>query len=177
MTKNLPNKIYLIGFMASGKTTLGKKLSKFLDYTFVDTDKFIEEAVGEEISTIFKEKGEAYFRSVEHEALEVVTNSSNNIVVSTGGGMACNQTSLDYMLANGKVVILKLDLKSIKNRLQATKTKRPLLANLTGKEFNKLVDDLYAKRISFYEQAHLSINALNIRSISMDELTNLLINE
>lgn len=167
---SISNKIYLIGFMASGKTTLAKKLSKHLGYSFVDTDKTIESNEENTIESIFKNLGEQYFRNLETEILHKVTNNSNKVVVSTGGGMACNQSNLDYMLANGTVVFLKLDLKSIKSRLKASKTKRPLVDKLTDEEFNETIDNLYNDRIPFYEQAHLTINALNIRSLSMNKL-------
>lgn len=168
----LPSKIYLIGFMASGKTTLGKRLSKHLGYSFVDTDKLIEEKEGRLIADIFKESGEQYFRQIEQEVLHKITENSTNTVISTGGGMASVQANVNYMLANGRVVFLKLDLKSIKNRLKSSKTKRPLVDELSEDEFNKKIEKLYSERISFYEQADLTINALNIRSVSLQDIEN-----
>lgn len=171
MTKNHLNNIFLIGFMASGKTTLGKKISKHLGFDFIDTDKYISRKYNKSIAQIFKEKGEEVFRNYEIEALNEVLKSSENKVIATGGGMPCNQHNLDLMLQNGTVVFLELDLKSIQNRVKASKTKRPILNNLDDEALSKKIETLYEQRIDYYKQAHLTISALNIRSIDLKELS------
>jgi shikimate kinase len=172
MTKNHLNNIFIIGFMASGKSTLGKKLSKHLNYSFIDTDKVIEKELGKTIPQIFKDSGEQAFRDYEENTLAELVKSTNNKVISTGGGLPCNQKNLDLMLKNGVVIFLELDLKSILNRFKASKTKRPLLANLSEIELTEKTNTLYQQRENYYKQAHITINALNIRSVDLNEISN-----
>lgn len=174
MTKNHLNNIYIIGFMASGKSTLGKKLSKYLKCDFIDTDKLIEKELAKTIPEIFKDDGEEVFRNQERKALKKLIKSENNSVVSTGGGLPCNQENLDLMLKNGIVIFLELDLKSVFNRVKSSKTKRPLLTNLNDSELSEKINTLYQQREAYYKQAHIIVNALNIRSIDLKELSNTL---
>ena len=83
-------KIVLAGFMGSGKTSVGKELSSRLGYSFIDTDKLIEELEGMPISRIFKEKGEAYFREVERSVVNEVSRQ-RDLIIATGGGVIKNK--------------------------------------------------------------------------------------
>jgi shikimate kinase (EC 2.7.1.71) len=105
-----PARIFLVGFMCSGKSTVGKLLADKLGYTFWDIDQVIEEREGKSIEEIFKSKGEEYFRSLERKVLEEFL-GKERIVVSTGGGLGANPTAMEKMKSAGLVVWLDLDLK------------------------------------------------------------------
>ena len=99
-------RIFIVGPMASGKSTLGKKLAQTLNIDFVDTDKEIEKKAGAEISWIFEVEGEKGFRERERKALKKSINKVD-IVISTGGGIVSEKKNRDLMTAKGKVVYLK----------------------------------------------------------------------
>ena len=101
--------VFIIGFMASGKTTIGKKIARELGYDFVDTDSFIEKKSGNSIAEIFQSQGERAFRKMETQALKEIIARGGKQVISTGGGMSCNQYRLNRMLTSGTVIYLKIE--------------------------------------------------------------------
>src|ERR1700751_2656126 len=119
-------KIFLIGFMGSGKTTLGRKLAARLNYEFIDLDHKLEQKVELSIAEYFTLFGEDSFRKLEAEVLRK-TPYSENVIVSTGGGLPCYFDNLDWMKANGKVVYIKVNPKTLADRLETGKEERPLL--------------------------------------------------
>lgn len=155
--------------MASGKSTFGKKIAKELGYQFIDTDSYIEQKEGKSVEQIFEQYGERYFRLLEKKALNEVVDKEGSYVVSTGGGMACNQHRLNKMLKNGKVVYLEIDVKSVIHRLKNAKTKRPLLANLSEEELEKKITRLLKKRSKYYLQAHHTVSSLTAKKINPKE--------
>ena len=100
--------IVLIGFMGSGKTTTGKVLKEKTDMTFVDTDELIEAYEGCKISEVFADKGEAYFRRLENETLKNLLSSTDNKVISTGGGIVTNKENIPLLKQLGKVFYLRI---------------------------------------------------------------------
>lgn len=168
MKKN--NIVFIIGFMASGKSTFGKRMAKELGYKFIDTDKEIEKQEGKSISQIFEEKGEQYFRTLEMKFLKEIAVNSEKTIISSGGGMACNQYRLNRMLKLGKVIYLEIDAKSVINRLQKAKQKRPILEGLSEKKLNKKIESLLNKRRKYYEQAHQTISSLHSKKIEIQSL-------
>ncbi|WP_339697293.1 shikimate kinase [uncultured Marixanthomonas sp.] len=129
-------KIVLIGYMGSGKSTIGKALSKKLSYTFKDLDSEIEKVEEKKITAIFSEKGEIYFRKKENEVLRNLLSKKNKLVLSTGGGTPCYGTIMDYLTETDNVVpiYLKASLDVLTERLYAEKEKRPLISHLESKE-------------------------------------------
>jgi len=123
MKKN--KNIYLIGLMGSGKTTLGKILSKKLDKTFFDSDQVIEEKLGVDVTLIFEYEGEAGFREREKEILKELV-SKKNIVLATGGGVILSELNRNLLSENGTVIYLKSNYKDLVLRMKNDKT-RPLL--------------------------------------------------
>ena len=119
-------RIFIVGPMASGKSTLGKKLAQTLDIAFVDTDKEIEKKAGAEISWIFEVEGEKGFRERERKALEESI-KEDDVVISTGGGIVTVKKNWDLIATKGKGVYLKTPLKLQLKRTEKDK-KRPLLA-------------------------------------------------
>ena len=119
--------IYLIGLMGSGKTTLGKVLSKKLDKQFYDSDQVIEEKLGVNVPMIFEYEGEAGFREREKDILKELV-SKQNIVLATGGGIILSESNRDLLAKNGIVIYLKSNQKDLVLRMKNDKT-RPLLKN------------------------------------------------
>lgn len=132
-------KYYLIGLPGSGKSTIGRELAHELNFKFVDTDRLIEKKYGN-ISKIFKEHGESYFRDIETETLKGLMNL-DDVVISCGGGIVEREINKEYM--NGIVVYLDASLKEINNRL-TNDSSRPLMATNS-------VMDLYKRRHQKYD--------------------------
>lgn len=141
--------IVLIGFMGSGKTSVGMKLARALSFRFLDSDALIEEAQGETVSRIFETQGEEAFRRLETELLETLLKREERFVLATGGGMPVRVENVPLLKQLGTVLFLKTGSEEIIKRLQGDKT-RPLLAEGGLKE---RVETLYAARLPFYEAA------------------------
>ena len=141
--------IILIGFMGSGKTTIGKALEEKTDMTFVDTDELIEAYEGCKISEIFADKGEAYFRRLENETLKDLLASTDSKVISTGGGIVTNQANIPLLKQLGKVFYLRIKPETVVERLEGDKT-RPLLI---GEDKLVKVEQLMTGRKELYEMA------------------------
>lgn len=148
--------IYLIGFMGSGKSTIGRMLAKRLDYRFIDLDEEIERDAGCKISEIFAQHGEAHFRGLETDHLKRTT-SLANVVLSTGGGAPCHDNNMELMNANGLTVYLKPDNKMLADRLMNSQGTRPLIANKTYNELLGFIEQTLTIRDSFYTKANVII--------------------
>lgn len=116
----------LIGFMGTGKSTIGKLLAKKQNRLFIDTDSYIESKEGRSISDIFEQKGEAYFRSLETEILKELKEITHNAVIATGGGLPLRQENAELLSQMGEVIYLQTSADTILERLKGDTT-RPLL--------------------------------------------------
>ena len=130
------SKIFLTGYMGSGKSSTGKLLASQLDYNFIDLDKFIEKEYKMTIPEIFSSKGEKEFRAMEHNCLKKVVEKENT-VVACGGGTPCYYGNMELMNNNGTTVYLKMSVDTLVNRLLHAKDKRPLILNKTEKELKE----------------------------------------
>ena len=139
--------------MGSGKTTVGRILSKKLRYPFVDLDNEIEFREGLTISQIFSLKGEKYFRNLEMEVLEDVVENLPKFVMATGGGLGANPQAMEYMKKNGIVVWLDVDFDTFLRRTQRDPN-RPLL-----KKPLEELKDLFEKRKEVYSKAHIRVKS------------------
>jgi len=147
-------KIVLTGFMGTGKTSVGKELSRKLGYQFIDTDVLIESREGKPVSLIFKENGEDYFRKLEQAVVREVS-LMNNIVIATGGGVIKNRNNVENLGRRGIVIWLKADPGIILKRVMLEGGKRPLLeVEEPLKEINKLLTE----RKPLYTQADASVD-------------------
>ena len=145
--------IFLIGYMGSGKTTIGKLLADKMGYDFVDMDKLIEQKLFKSVSQIFAEQGEDAFRILEQECLHEVA-EFNNTIISTGGGVPCFFDNMEFMNSHGLTIYLKLTPKELANRLENSRANiRPLLAERKGDELIQYISDGLAAREPFYDQA------------------------
>lgn len=157
VTKKTANRIYLIGFMGSGKSTLGPMLAKSLDLDFVDLDDLIEEVEAMKISEIFERKGEQYFRNKEREIL-ATTESYSNTVFATGGGLPCYNQNMKMIQKLGYSIYLELTPLQIFNRIKNS-TNRPLVNRLSTVQLKQFIQDTLSKRVEYYNQAMTVVNA------------------
>ena len=146
----MPSSIFLVGFMCSGKSTVGKMLAENLGYDFVDLDQLIEEREGKSIEEIFLDHGEEYFRRLELLTLEELL-EREKVVVSTGGGLGANQDAMNKMKSSGLVIWLRIDLETFLKRC-ANSEGRPLLKR--GLDY---VKKLMEEREETYRMAHLTL--------------------
>jgi shikimate kinase len=151
-------KLVLLGYMGSGKSTVGKLLAETLQFEFTDLDHYIEMTENRSISNLFQQKGEIYFRRKEAIALAKIISEKNKMVIATGGGTPCYGTIMANLLANEDVVTiyLKNSLETLTERLYAEKSERPLIAHL---ETEFLLNDFIRKhlfeRSFYYNQASI----------------------
>ncbi|MGB8190749.1 MAG: shikimate kinase [Chitinophagaceae bacterium] len=150
-------RIYLIGFMGSGKTHWGNLLSSRLTLPFFDLDKQITEDEGKSIVEIFEQKGEEYFRMMEKETMYILTESHESFVMACGGGTPCYFNNIDYMNNNGITVWLNTRMEVLFNRLLEEKDSRPLLRNLSDGQLRQFILKKFSERRIYYEQASLVI--------------------
>ena len=146
--------ICIMGLMGSGKSVIGKDLSKYLNFKFYDTDKEIELKTKKSINEIFKEYGELYFRNLEEKICIKLLNK-NNCVISLGGGSITNKEIRKSIKQNSYSIYLQVKLNNLVNRLKSSK-KRPLL-NKDGSKI-EILKKIYEDRKKFYEKANFIIN-------------------
>ncbi len=149
-------RIYLIGYMGCGKSTLGRRLAKHAGLQFIDMDHYIEERNCKTVPQIFAEEGEAEFRKKERKALEELS-AFSDVVIATGGGAPCFFDNVDVMNRTGKTIYLNIDPKILADRLLKSKTERPLIRGKSKDELVTFIDETLKKRNAFYTQAHYQI--------------------
>ena len=145
-------KFFLVGYMGSGKTTVGKQLAKKLNLQFIDMDLFIETRFHKNISAIFEEKGEVNFREIERKALHEIIDFEN-VVISTGGGLPCFFDNMDVMNKTGTTIYLKVSIEELANRLKNGKQKRPLIKDKKPEEIKNFIAGHLKEREVFYNKA------------------------
>lgn len=159
-------RIFLIGFMGSGKSTMGKKLATKLGYNFIDLDHEIEKQIGTSIGDYFAIHGEAAFRKLESENLKNFP-YPQNAVVATGGGTPCFFDNMDWMNANGTSMYIEMPPAALAKRLEGGKEKRPLLRDLDEAQMIAFIESKLSERESFYKRATININGINLNADAM----------
>jgi shikimate kinase len=142
--------------MGVGKTSLGKKLAKKLNWQFLDTDKWIEKKTGLAITAIFEQKGEVYFRELERNCIEELR-VVENAVISVGGGLPCFGDAMESLKSFGTTIYLKLEAKEIARRLAESKIERPLINGLKENELEKYVEKKLLEREKHYSKAKYTL--------------------
>jgi shikimate kinase len=150
-------RIYLIGYMGSGKTQFGKKLSEILSYQFLDTDQMVEKNENLTVNDIFNHRGEDYFRQKEHQAL-LDSFSFEKSVISTGGGLPAFFDHMSLMNEKGLTIFLKANVADIATWLVDNKTDRPLIKDKSADEIKLHTFENYKIRVPYYRQAKMIIN-------------------
>lgn len=151
-------RIFLIGFMGSGKTHWGTRIAEKLKISFYDLDAVIAIGEGMSISEIFAVKGEEYFRYMEKQTLENLVNREENFVLSAGGGTPCFFNNIEFMKKNGRVVWLNTSLDALNKRLLKEKMTRPLLQGITEDGIRTYIIRKLSERKMYYEQADLMVH-------------------
>lgn len=146
-------KLFLLGFMGSGKSKWGKKIAKQLAMPFFDLDDEVEKSANKSITELFQERGEDAFRLLESEVLANIIAQNEAFVLSTGGGTPCFNNNMELMNQSGKTIYLNVDSTILYGRLKTAKMNRPLIANLSDDELKVFIEDSLRKRVSFYSQA------------------------
>ena len=150
-------RIILIGYMGSGKTTVGKALSKQTGMMFYDLDWYIESRMRCPVPQLFKERGEEAFRKIEYNMLHEVA-EFEDVIISCGGGTPCFFDNMDYLNQQGDVVYLKATPEVLYKHLLMAKVERPLLAGKTPDELIEYITNHLQQRAPFYEKARYTLD-------------------
>ena len=154
-------RIYLVGYMCSGKSKVGLALSKAMRFKYFDTDLGIEEEAGKSIRKIFIEHGEEYFRMLETKIL-YKTSFLNKVVIATGGGLPCYHDNMTWMNEKGITVYLEAKEGLLFHRLASSRQERPLIDNLNDVELMERISRDLIQRSPVYQLAKIKVNAANI---------------
>ncbi len=153
-------KIFLIGYMGSGKTTLGRAVAeRRASIDFIDLDDYIEASQGKSISRIFAESGEEGFRAIERAALRELAERPGSALIACGGGTPCHFDNMDYMNARGTTVLLEASMATLKRRLLLQRAARPLIADLSDAELVDFIAANLAKRMAHYGKASITFGS------------------
>ena len=157
-------RIYLTGFMTSGKSTLGSILANVLGWNFYDLDKEIELDEGKKVTEIFESKGEPYFRKIESEKLKLLS-EDRNVIISLGGGTIASDENVKFITKSGKLIYLRVDPEVIYTRIKK-KTDRPLfkefvLAENSKENFIIKIKNMLGEREPYYYKADLVFDVDN----------------
>lgn len=157
------NRIFIIGYMASGKTTLGRALARRLGCEFVDLDFCIEQRHRMKVSEIFRLKGEEAFRRMESAMLREV-GEFENVVIACGGGTPCFPGNMDYMNARGLTLCLHAPTQCLVRRILRAEGKRPLAEGQTPETLPDFIERHIAEREPFYSQARFSLDGSELEN-------------
>lgn len=160
-------RIFLIGFMGSGKTHWGKQVAQRLHLPFYDLDEVITAAEHRTIPDIFGESGEEYFRNKEKDTLEKLVDENTNMVLSCGGGTPCFFNNIEFMKKYGTVVWLNTQVDIMLHRLMKERELRPLLKDITDDDLRYYIIRKLNERRMYYEQADVIIDKED--AISMND--------
>jgi len=150
----LTKHIILVGYMGSGKSTIGRMLAEQLGRDFIDSDSAIEGQTGKAIGEIFAEKGEDHFREFERAFCERLVNLKPS-VIATGGGLPCFHNNIDLLKKHGVVVYVNASLQTLARRLKDERAMRPLVAELDDNAIFPFVEEQLTWRKEYYKQAHI----------------------
>ncbi|AKD05531.1 shikimate kinase [Pontibacter korlensis] len=167
-------RIFLVGMMGSGKTTLGRQLAQWLNYAFVDLDEHIVQQQGQSIAQIFEQQGQEYFRKLERQALEELVQKYERVVISTGGGAPCFFDNIYFINLHGESFFLDVPVEELVQRLLTQgQEERPLLAGKNIAELKSYLTETLTYRRQFYERAKHTISENSLSPESILSLLNL----
>lgn len=150
-------KIFLIGFMGSGKTHYGRLLSEKIGLPFFDLDEQISSHAGKSLTDFFEQDGEEAFRLTEKDLLHIITESHESFIMACGGGSPCYFNNIDYMNQEGTTVWINTPTEIIFERLVKEKEKRPLIRDLADEKLKRFIHKKFADRRIYYEQAEIIV--------------------
>ncbi len=164
-------RVFLIGFMASGKSSAGKKLAKKIGLPFIDLDDYIEEKYNTTIRLLIYDRGMDKFREIEKQSLETLINKNENILISTGGGTPCYFDNMKLMNETGVTIYLEVEISTLVDRLMHAKKDRPLIWGKSREDLTVYAKYLLGKRKSDYQRAKHTIGG---KDLKINSLVNLL---
>lgn len=150
------SRFFLVGFMGSGKSTLGRDLALRLSFEFLDLDEWIEQQSGKSITDLFSIHGEAGFRTLESTTLRELK-VRNRLIVSCGGGTPCHDNNMEWMNENGTTIFLNTPVEVLFQRLEKQKSHRPLIAKMNSKRLKSFIETRLAERMPYYAQARIEL--------------------
>ncbi len=150
-------RIFLIGFMGSGKTHWGRLLSEKLGLPFFDLDEQVTAHAGQSITDIFHKEGEEHFRLMEKDILHIITESHDSFIMACGGGSPCYFNNIEYMNSAGTTVWINTPFDTLFERLINEKEKRPLIKELSNEQVKNFISKKFADRRIYYEQADVTV--------------------
>jgi shikimate kinase len=161
-------RIYLIGYMGSGKSKTAEALAKILKYSKADTDAMVEQRIGSTVASIFAKEGQEYFRDVEKDVLRE-TERFNKCVIATGGGTPCYFDNMQWMNEHGITVYLEANAGLLFHRLATNRGERPLIAGLDDVDLMEQITGQLAVRIPVYRKAAITVEAadIDVKSLAM----------
>jgi shikimate kinase len=162
-------KIFLIGFMGSGKSTHARKLAAAIGYSYLDLDEYIQKKEGASVQQIFSEKGEGHFRTLEKKYLEEIVQQDHCAVVSLGGGTVCFNNNMEKVLESGLAVYLKMSAEALCSRLSNSRQERPMIAGKNKEELLSFIKTKLEERRVFYERAQVTVDGLNLNPSKLKE--------
>jgi len=149
--------IFLIGFMGSGKTSIGKLLAGKMGKQFIDLDEEIEKESQRSIAALFEELGEDKFREIENSVLNKII-QTNECIIATGGGTPCFLNNNEIINKTGTSIYLKTSAENILSRLRSTISSRPLLKNIATGQLEEEIKKMIGLRKQYYEKANIVID-------------------
>jgi len=161
--------IFLLGFMGSGKSHVGKRLAELLNWQFIDLDDYLEAQEGRSINEIFGQHGEDHFRQLEQQYLRAMRDFPE-VIVATGGGTPCFFDNLEWMNRHGLTIYLKTPPQILAERLQYGTEQRPLLRGKTFWELKDFIAKKLDERGRFYEGAAVVYEVSEIRQLVAEDL-------
>lgn len=169
-------KIIIVGYMGSGKSTIANKLSKVTHIPYIDLDEYIEKNTNLTIKEIFENHGEIYFRKLEHTSFVELLNGSEPLIIGLGGGTPCYANNHELLKGDHVVSIyLKASVETLFDRLTSNKSKRPLIAEKSEEELKEFIAKHLFDRSFYYNQAQYKVSVDN-KSIeeTVNDILNLL---
>lgn len=150
-------RIFIVGYMGAGKSTVGKRLANKLGIGFVDLDDAFEARYRYSIPRFFDQFGEERFRDFEKQCLTDIIEKEDDVVISTGGGTACFHDNITLMNRSGITVYLKMHPKSLALRLTSARRIRPVVRDINNDGMQEFVEEQLAERETFYNQAQITV--------------------
>ena len=163
-------RIILVGYMGSGKTTVGKALSKEMGMMFYDLDWYIESRMRKTVSELFAERGEEAFRKIEYNMLHEVA-EFEDVIISCGGGTPCFFDNMDYLNQQGDVVYLKATPETLYKHLLMAKVERPLLKGKSPEELIAYITEHLKEREPFYQKARHTVDVTLLNNYDKINIT------
>ena len=155
-------KIILLGYMGCGKSTIAKFLAEKVDFPYLDLDEIIEKRENATVKNIFSEKGEIYFRKLEHDIFTELMKNQDSFIMSLGGGTPCYANNHELLKGENVVSIyLKGSVETLYERVRNENTQRPLIANKSPEEMKEFIAKNLFDRSFYYNQAQHKINIDN----------------